>query len=178
MTTKTNKPIVYGLTAVILSFSLSKLHIRVKLSKFSELSFCHFFIRTHSRICYMYPHCIGKVSTMLAQSKAVVGIDQPMKSLSMYIQKLYLKKLSKSSQLVNFSIQLIHAYVKWAYICIGQVSTMTTQSKDVVGVDWHMKALSRLYKALFGKKCLCSHGSYFVIFFIQTHSCMRSMCLR
>ena len=74
--------------------------IREKLSKFSHLSFCQklFFLnQTPSCICSMCLHCIGKVSNcsiksakyQIVPSKAVVGVDRPMKAPSMHVQKPY-----------------------------------------------------------------------------------------
>ena len=66
------------------------MHIREKLSKFSQLSFCQklFFLnQTPSCICSMCLHCIGKVSN--CSIKAVVGVYRPIKAPSMHIQTTY-----------------------------------------------------------------------------------------
>ena len=69
----------------------------------------------------------------------MVEVDQPMKALSMHIQKRYLG--SHSCNFVNFFLtKLLYAYVQWVYIVEAKYQVAT--SKAVVGVDRPMKALS------------------------------------
>ena len=53
--------------------------------------------QTPSCICSMCLHCMAK--SQIVPSKAVVGVDRPMKAPSMHIQKPNKGKLSKFSQL-------------------------------------------------------------------------------
>ena len=91
-----------------------------------------------SSFMHNYVQCIYIVSAkfQIAPSIAVVGIDRPIKALSMHIQKPYKVKLSK----FNKNYKLLHAYVQWVYI----ISTkyQIASSKAVVGVDRPIKALS------------------------------------
>ena len=61
--------------------------IREKLSKFSQLSFCQklFF---YTKLLHAYAQCVYIVLAkyQIDPSKAVVGVDRPMKALSMHIQ--------------------------------------------------------------------------------------------
>ena len=61
----------------------------------------------------------------IAPSKAVVGLDLPIKTLSMHIQKPY---------------KSLHAYVQCVYIVSTEYQIVP--SKAVVGVDRPMKAPS------------------------------------
>ena len=67
-----------------------------KLSKFSYLSF---YKKKSTRLLHAYVQCVYIVHAkyQIAPSKAVVGVDLPMKALSMHIQKPYKGKLSKFS---------------------------------------------------------------------------------
>ena len=97
--------------------------IRVKLSKFSQLSFCQIFFflnQTPSCICSMCLHCIGKVSncsikscgrswsahegTVYAYTKALLG-KNCLSSHSCHFVKKYF-----------FWSKLLHAYVQCVYI--------------------------------------------------------------
>ena len=70
--------------------SIPPANFREKLSKFSLLSFCQklFFLnQTPSCICSM---CyIVSAKYQIATSKAMVGVDRPIKALSMHIKKPY-----------------------------------------------------------------------------------------
>ena len=61
-----------------------------KLSKFSQLSFCQkLFFQTKLLNTYVqYVYIVG-AKYQNAPSKAVVGVDRPIKALSMHIQKPY-----------------------------------------------------------------------------------------
>ena len=66
----------------------------------------------------------------------MVGVDWPIKALSMHIQKPKKGKLSK----FNKNYKLLHAYVHCVYIVLTKYQIAS--SKAVVGVDWPIKALS------------------------------------
>ena len=75
---------------------------------------------------------------------AVVGVDQPMKALSMHIQKQYSGKLAHKaiilSKKIFFGAKLFHAYVQFVYIV--KAKYQIAPSKAVVGVDRPMKEVS------------------------------------
>ena len=61
---------------------------------------CHFFNQTPSCICSICLYCVGKVSN--CWTKAVVGVDRPIKALSKLIQKPYKEKIVLNSHSCNF----------------------------------------------------------------------------
>ena len=81
----------------------------------------------------------------IAPSKAVVGVDKPMKALSMHIQKTVLVKNCLSSQSCYFfkneffQTKLLHAYVQC--VCIGKAKFQNAQLNALVGLDWPMYGL-------------------------------------
>ena len=70
------------------------------------------------------------MQTKIVPSKAVVGVDRPMKAPSMHIQKPIRVKLSKED--LSFDKK----------ISVESVQTKIVPSKAVVGVDRPMKAPS------------------------------------
>ena len=83
-----------------------------------------------------------------AQSKAVVGVDRHMKTLSIYAYtKAYKnhRKICLSSHSCHFvnnnflSTILLHAHVQYVYIMYTRYQI--APSKAVIGVDRHIKAL-------------------------------------
>ena len=81
----------------------------------------------------------------MAPSKAVVGVDRPMKAPSMHLQKLLGENClsSNSCHYVKnyfFQAKIPHAYVQ--YVCIVAPKYQFAPSKAVVGVDQPIKALS------------------------------------
>ena len=81
------------ITPIILTRHIQNL-IREKLSKFLQLSFCQklFFL---SQLLHAYVQCvyIVKAKYQIVPSKAVVGVDLPMKAPLMHIQKQYYGKI-------------------------------------------------------------------------------------
>ena len=70
-------------------------------------------------------HCISKVS--IAELKAVVGVDRPMKALYMHTKAISLGENYLSSHSCHFVknyflTKLFHAYVQMCLPCIGKVS--------------------------------------------------------
>ena len=112
----------------------------------------------------------------------MVGVDRPMKALSMHIKSFIREKLSKFSQLSfcqNYFLRtkLLHAYVQCVYIVLAKYQLVP--SKAVVRVDRPMKASSCIYKSLireklskFSQLSFCQKLS----FLNQTPSCICSMC--
>ena len=79
-----------------------------------------------------------------------MGVDRPIKALSLYIQKPFRGIWSKFSllsfcQKLYFLHKLLHAYVHYVYM--AKVKYWINSAKAVVGVDWPMKALSFIYKS-------------------------------
>ena len=62
-----------------------------RLSKFSKLSFCKKKKQFLIKLLHAYVQClyIVKAKYQIVPSKAVVGVDLPLKALSMHIQKPY-----------------------------------------------------------------------------------------
>ena len=116
------------------SMHIQKPYLGKKLSKFSLLSLCQILFYL-TKLLYAYVQCVYIVSAkyQIAPSKAVVGVDQPIKALSMHIQKPYLrKKLSKFSLLSfcqknNFS-QTPTCICLMCLYCIGKVSNCSIKS--------------------------------------------------
>ena len=75
------------------SMHIQKPYLGKKLSKFSLLSLCQILFYL-TKLLYAYVQCVYIVSAkyQIAPSKVVVGVDQPIKALSMHIQKPYLGK--------------------------------------------------------------------------------------
>ena len=124
-----------------------KSHIREKLSKFSQLSFCQklFFVnQTPSYICSMCLHCIGKVSncsikscgrswsahegTIYAYTNTLVGENCLSSHSCHFVKNCF------------FWTKLLHAYVQCANIVSAKYQI--APSKAVVGVDRPIKAPS------------------------------------
>ena len=78
----------------------------------------------------------------------MVGVDRPIKALSMHIQKPYKGIIVKVliavilSKIKFFLTKLHHAYVQCVYIVLAKYQIVP--SKAVVGVDRPMKAPSML----------------------------------
>ena len=87
--------------------------------------------RILSYICSMCLYCIGKVSN--CSIKTVVGVDRPMKALSMHIQSHIRENFSKFSKLsfcqkLVFLNQTPSCICSMCLYCIGKVSNCTTKS--------------------------------------------------
>ena len=129
----------------------------------------------------MYLHCIGKVSD--CSIKAVVGVDRPIKALSMHIQKPYkgiivwvhtAVILSK----IIFLNQTPSCICSMCLHCIGKVSNCSIKS-CIRSWSAHEGTIYAYTKALLGKNCISSHSCHFVknFFFNQTPSSICSMYL-
>ena len=76
----------------------------------------------------------------------MVGVDRPIKALSMHIQKPYkgiivlVLTAVILSKIIFFSTRLLHAYVQCVYIVSAKYQMVPL--KAVVEVDWPMKAPS------------------------------------
>ena len=76
----------------------------------------------------------------------MVGVERPIKALSMHIQKSYMVVIVLAliavilSKIIIFSTRLLHAYVQWVYIVSAKYQI--APSKAVVGVERPIKALS------------------------------------
>ena len=76
----------------------------------------------------------------------MVGVDRPIKALSMHIQKPYkgiivlVLTAVILSKIIFFSTRLLHAYVQCVYIVSTKYQMVPL--KAVVEVDWPMKAPS------------------------------------
>ena len=106
----------------------------------------------------------------MLHQKLWLEFDQPMKALSMHIQKPYQGKVSKFLQLCQkatpfFVTKLLHAY--------GQcVNIVLAKYRIVPSLATHIQ------KSYFGKILFQFHSSHFVkIFLIQTPPCIYSKCL-
>ena len=91
---------------------------------------CHFIKnifsnQTPSCIWSICLHCSDKVST--APSKAVVGVDQPIKALPMHIQKTYIES-SHSCHFVFFFNQTLSWICLMCLYCLGKVSNCSIKS--------------------------------------------------
>ena len=87
------------------------------------------------------------VRYQIAPSKAVVGVDRHKGTVYAYKKAIKNHRKiclsSNSCQFVNnnfLSTILLRAYVQYVYIMYTRYQT--APSKAVVGVDWHIKALS------------------------------------
>ena len=100
----------------------------------------------------------------IAESEAVVGVDRPMKAISMHIQSCIKENCLNfhSCNFVNlFLTKLLHAIVQRVYIV--KAKYCTAPSKAVVGVDQPIKHFLSVYtKALLGKNFLSSQSCHFV----------------
>ena len=99
-----------------------------------------FFFST--RLLHAYVQYVNIVAAkyQIAPSKAVVGVDQPIKALSMHIQKPYVKNCLMSHTCIFFFNQTPSCICSMCLYCVGKVSNAPL--KDVVGVDRPMKAPS------------------------------------
>ena len=117
---------------------------------------CHFvnfffFNQTPSCICSMCLYCIGKYQ--IVPSKAMVGVDQPMKAPSMLYKSLIREKLSKFSllsfcQKYFFLNQTPSCICSMCQHCIGKVSAVIL-SKIIFSEPnsfMHMFNVSTLYR--------------------------------
>ena len=120
-------------------------------------------------LLHAYVQCVYIVSAkyQIAPSKAVVGVDRPIKAPSMHIYKSPIREiLSKFSQLsfcqkLFFLNQTPTCICSMCLHCIGKVSNCSIKS---CGRSWsaHKGTIYAYTKALLGKYCLSSHSCHFV----------------
>ena len=121
----------------------------------------------------------------MVPSKAIVGVDRPMKAPSMHIQKPYQGKIVEVLTAVILSKlfflnQTPSCICSMCLHCIGKVSNCTIKS---CGRTWLAHEGTHhlcIYKSPIRGNCLSSHSCHFVkkyFFLNQTPSCICSMCL-
>ena len=105
--------IIYAYTKALLG--------KISRSSHSCLFFRNYFFWT--KLLHAYVQCVYIVQAkyQIVPSKAVVGIDQPMKALSMHIQSHIREKLSKFSQLSFFLNQTPSCICSLCLYCICKV---------------------------------------------------------
>ena len=132
-----------------------------------------------------YVQCVYVVSAkyQIAPSKALVGFDQPLKALSMHIQKpnkgiIVLVLIAFILSKITFFSQTPSCICSMCLHCIGKVSNCSIKSYR----SWSANegTIYAYTNTLLGKNCLSSHCSHFAknnFFLNQTLSCICSMCL-
>ena len=92
------------------------------------------------KLLHAYVQCVYIISAkyQIVPSTAVVGVDGPIKVLSMHIQKPYKGNIKLS--MFNKNYKLLHAYVQCVYIISAKYQIVP--STAVVGVDGPIKVLS------------------------------------
>ena len=120
------------------------------------------------KFLHAYVPCVYIVSAkyQIAPSKAVVGVDRPIKALFMHIQKPYKEISSHSCYFVNFFFfnQTPSCICSMCLYCIDKVSNCSIKGcgRKKLANEGTIYAYT---KALLGKNCVSSHSCNFVKYY-------------